>query len=52
VMRMYVWLRCWLGRHEWVTWLDGNRPEDRTWGFTKRVCPDCKAVELAPGYFP
>lgn len=49
---LHVLLRCWLGWHEWVTWLDGERPEDRAWGFTKRVCLDCKSVELAPGYFP
>lgn len=46
------WLQCVVVGHSWVAWLDGARPEDRPWGFTKRVCTDCKMVEYAPGYFP
>lgn len=43
-------LRCWLGYHEWVTWLDGTRPEDVRWGYSQRFCGNCPAKEYAPGY--
>lgn len=46
------WLRCLFSRHEWVSWLDMNEPKHVMYGFTKRVCPDCKAVEYAPGAAP
>lgn len=41
---------CWLGLHEWVTWLDGTRPQDVAWGYSQRYCGGCPAREYAPGY--
>ncbi len=45
-----VHLRCALGRHQWVTWLDGFRPQDIPIGYSQRFCLDCSAKEYAPGY--
>lgn len=45
------WLRCIVIGHRWVSWLDAARPEDRVWGFTKRVCTHCTMVEYAPGAY-
>jgi hypothetical protein len=47
--QMRRWLCCLVVGHSWVSWLDAGRREDRVWGFTKRVCTDCKLVEYAPG---
>lgn len=46
------WLRCVVVGHRWVSWLDAARPEDRVWGFSKRVCTHCTLVEYAPGAAP
>lgn len=43
-------LLCWLGYHEWITWLDGTRPQDRRLGYSQRYCADCPTKEYAPGY--
>lgn len=46
-----TWLRCLIGWHEWITYLDGSNPDHVAWGYTFRVCDRCASSRWAPGVF-